>query len=203
MNYKDYIMIKKGNYCSVGMFGINIYAFESITGFASMPEYIQITKDEFDNFTGNYEYGERKILCSGYKDNTYIDASIVLTDEEIEKKKKDKSLWKADVYSKEYYTGQGVVVFDYTPYKLTKRAYEDVPLDTLLLSGFKNIKMGYLWQLAYEEVKCDKHIRGTYCETIKCNVCENEFYFTNVNIPIGEKYEVQCPKCNISLKFIK
>ncbi|MBX4262359.1 hypothetical protein KTC96_06410 [Clostridium estertheticum] len=81
MNYKYYKIIKKGNYRSAGMFGINIYAFESITGFASMPEYIQITKDEFDNFTGNYEYGERKILCSGYKDNTYIDASMVLTDE--------------------------------------------------------------------------------------------------------------------------
>ena len=95
------------------------------------------------------------------------------------------------------------MVFDYIPYKLAKRAYKDVPLDTKLLSGFKNIKMGYLWKLVYEEVKCDKHIRGTYCETIKCSVCRSEFYFNNVNIPIGEKYEVQCPKCNISLKFIK
>lgn len=63
--------------------------------------------------------------------------------------------------------------------------------------------MSYLWQLAYGEVKCDIHLKGTYCETIKCSLCESEFYFNNVAIPIGDKYEVQCPKYNISLKFIK
>ncbi|MBU3114431.1 hypothetical protein [Clostridium lacusfryxellense] len=167
MNYKDYKTIKKGNYCTVGMFGTNIYAFEWYTGFASIPEYIQITKVEFDDFIGEYGYGERRILCSGYVGNTDIDISMVLSDQLIEKKKEDKSLWKAGVYSKEYYNGQGVVVIDFTPYKLTKRAYQDVPLDIGLLSGYKNIKMGYLWQLSYEEIKCAKHIQGTYCETIK------------------------------------
>ncbi|MBU3172472.1 hypothetical protein [Clostridium estertheticum] len=50
--------------------------------------------------------------------------------------------------------------------------------------------MGYLWHLAYDEVKCDKHIKGTYCETIKCSLCGSEFYFNNVTIPIGDKYEI-------------
>jgi len=44
MNYKDYKRIKLGNYCSAGMFGESIYAFERLTGFADVPTYIQITK---------------------------------------------------------------------------------------------------------------------------------------------------------------
>ncbi|MBP2653731.1 MAG: hypothetical protein H6Q73_1300 [Firmicutes bacterium] len=109
MNYKDYKMLKVGNYCSVGMFGDNIYAFEVLTGFADIPAYIQITKKEFDDFTGNCDFGERKTLCSGYKGNAEIDVSMILTDAEIEQKKKDKSLWRSGVYAKEYYDGQGVV----------------------------------------------------------------------------------------------
>jgi hypothetical protein len=198
MNYKDYKMIKTGNYCSVGMFGDNIYAFEYLTGICDAPVYIQITKAEFDNFDESKspkDYGERKELCSAYRGHSDFDTSIVLTDDEIERKKIDKSLWRAGVYSKEYYDGQGVVVFDYTPYKLTKRAYEDVPLDTSLLSGFKNKKQGSLWQLAYEEIKCNKHQKGTYCETVRCNVCGNEFYFNDANI--------ECPNCKTSLKYKK
>ena len=197
MNYKDYKRIKKGNYCSAGLFGDSIYAFERLAGFADTPEYIQITREEFDNFTGDYDYGERKLLCSGYIGTGDFNDSIVLSDEEIEQKKKDKSLWRAGVYSKEYYDGLGVVVFDYIPYKLTKRAYQDVPLDTSLLDGFKNIKMGYLWKLAYEEVKRNKHHKGTYCETIKCCKCKSEFYFNDTNIHIGEKYEIKCPFCQV------
>lgn len=195
MDYKDYRRIKAGNYCSVGVFGKNVFAFEQLTGFADIPAYIQISKHEFENFSSNDDFGERKELCSGYKGSGEIDMSMVLTDEEIEQKKKDKSLWKAGVYSKEVYDGQGVVVLDFVPYKLTKRAYEDIPLDTSLLSGFKTVKMGYLWQLVYEEVKQKKHPKGTYCETIKCNRCGEEFYFNDVNVPISEKHEVQCPKC--------
>ena len=35
------------------MFGDNVYAFELLAGFTDIPEYIQITKEEFDNSTGN------------------------------------------------------------------------------------------------------------------------------------------------------
>jgi len=100
----------------------------------------KLQKEEFDNFIGDDDFGERKLLCSGYVGTADFDEIVVLSDEEIEQKKKDKSLWRAGVYSKEYYDGSGVVVFDYVPYKLTKRAYEDVPLDTSLLDGFKNKK---------------------------------------------------------------
>ena len=193
MNGKNFRRMKVGNYCSVGVFGENIFASEQLTGFADVPVYIQITKHEYENFSNNDEFGERKILCFGYKEE--IDMSTVLSDEEIEQKKKDKSLWRAGVYSKEAYDGQGVVVLDFIPYKLTRRAYEDIPVDTTLLSGFKTVKKGYLWQMVYEEVKEKKHPKGTYCETIKCNICGDEFYFSDVPVPIHENYEVQCPKC--------
>jgi len=55
--------------------------------------------------------------------------------------------------------------------------------------------MGYLWRLAYEEIMCNMHLKGTYCEIIKCSVCEVEFYFNDADIPFGKEYEVQCPNC--------
>ena len=58
MNYKDYKRIKEGNYQSVGMFGDNIYAYEVLTGFADIPGYYQITKEEFETYD---ESGERSI----------------------------------------------------------------------------------------------------------------------------------------------
>ncbi|WP_455717407.1 hypothetical protein [Anaerosporobacter sp.] len=50
MNYKDYKMSKKGQYESVGTFGDSIYAYEYLTGACCVPEYIQITKAEYDTF---------------------------------------------------------------------------------------------------------------------------------------------------------
>ena len=83
MNYKDYKRIKEGNYQSVGMFGDNIYAYEVLTGFADIPGYYQITKEEFETYdewkTGTpgdlgilYEIVNRKPSCSAYKGRTEI-----------------------------------------------------------------------------------------------------------------------------------
>lgn len=78
MNYKEYIRIKIGNYQSVGMFGEKIYAYEVLTGFADVPEYHQISRQEFDTFEKRqnekttdlkilYNIINRKAFCSGYK----------------------------------------------------------------------------------------------------------------------------------------
>ena len=32
-------------------------------------------------------------------------------------------------------------------------------------------------------------------EKVRCFSCKHEFYFPDGNIPVGEKYEVHCPKC--------
>lgn len=50
--------------------------------------------------------------------------------------------------------------------------------------------MGYLWKLAYEEIKGNKHNKGTYCETIICSKCKSEFYFNDTNIIGGQKLSV-------------
>ena len=34
--------------CSVGMFGEHIYAFEQLTGICDIPEYYQITREEYE-----------------------------------------------------------------------------------------------------------------------------------------------------------
>lgn len=34
--------------CSVGMFGAHIYAFEQLTGVCDIPEYHQITREEYE-----------------------------------------------------------------------------------------------------------------------------------------------------------
>ena len=83
MNYKDYNRLKIGNSQSVGMFGNKIYAYEILTGFANIPEYYQITEEEFDTYEeweneipGDlgilYEIVNRKALCSGYQGRTEI-----------------------------------------------------------------------------------------------------------------------------------
>lgn len=124
----------------------------------------------FDESKTPKDYGERKTMCSAYIGHSDFDASTVLTDDEIERNKKDKSLWRAGLYSDDYYNGQGIVVFDYIPYILTERAYKDVPLDTSLLSGFDKMKQGYLWKLAYEEIKGNKHQKVTYFETMDVTI---------------------------------
>ncbi|MFV0395255.1 MAG: hypothetical protein ACK5LC_12815 [Coprobacillaceae bacterium] len=67
---------------SVGMFGENIYACEILTGFANIPEYHKISKNEFEFF----EYWDkdmlmqivnRPVFASGYKDNTNFDEETV------------------------------------------------------------------------------------------------------------------------------
>ena len=35
--------------CSVGMFGAHIYAFEQLTGVCGIPEYHQITREEYES----------------------------------------------------------------------------------------------------------------------------------------------------------
>ena len=83
MNYRDYKRLKVWDYQSVGMFGDNIYAYEVLTGFADIPEYYQITREEFDTYDvwktetpGDlgilYEIVNRKPLCSAYKERTEI-----------------------------------------------------------------------------------------------------------------------------------
>ncbi|WP_435921382.1 hypothetical protein [Paenibacillus sp. DYY-L-2] len=49
MNYKDYNMLKEGRYQSVGILEEK-YVFEIKTGIADVPEYYQITKEEFDTY---------------------------------------------------------------------------------------------------------------------------------------------------------
>lgn len=83
MNYRDYKRLKDWNYQSVGMFGNAIYAYEVLTGFADIPVYYQITKEEFDAYEdwkeetpGDlgilYEIVNRKPLCSAYRGRTEI-----------------------------------------------------------------------------------------------------------------------------------
>ena len=78
MNYKDYDRIKIGGYFSLGKFGENLYCLENLTGFASVPEYHRITKEEFDSFDEwknskekIFEIICRPVFCSiytGYRD---------------------------------------------------------------------------------------------------------------------------------------
>lgn len=83
MNYKDYKLNKKGQYESVGIFGDSIFAYEYLTGACCVPEYIQITKEEYDTFEQwknesikdfgkKYEVHNRIALCSAYKGYTEI-----------------------------------------------------------------------------------------------------------------------------------
>lgn len=80
-SYKEYKELKHGDYQSVGMFGDSIYAYEQLTGFASIPEYRQITKREFETFEEwskeepsehgiLFDIRERELLCSAHKDQT-------------------------------------------------------------------------------------------------------------------------------------
>lgn len=76
LNYRDYKIMKIGNYCSVGMIGKE-YAFEILTGIGNIPEYYPISKEEFNTFDKwrndidkiVKEIKNRKLLCSGYKHN--------------------------------------------------------------------------------------------------------------------------------------
>ena len=83
MNYRDYKRLKVWNYQSIGIFGDNIYAYEVLTGFADIPAYYQITREEFDTYDewktetpGDLgildEIVNRNPLCSGYKGRTEI-----------------------------------------------------------------------------------------------------------------------------------
>ena len=74
MNYREYIRIKPGDYCSVGTID-GIYVFEILTGFCDTPEFHEITVDEFDNFEEwksdtdfiVREIKNREVICSGYR----------------------------------------------------------------------------------------------------------------------------------------
>lgn len=50
MNYKDYKELKVGNWVSVGIFFDRLYAMEVLTRSACVPEYHNISKEEFDSF---------------------------------------------------------------------------------------------------------------------------------------------------------
>ncbi|MFD0671910.1 hypothetical protein [Cohnella sp. GCM10027633] len=90
MNYRDYKRIKLGQYQSVGMFS-EYYAYEVLTGFADVPEYYQITKDEFESFelwqnSESFVVGKiknRKCICSAYKDHADIKMEDFLSEEEL------------------------------------------------------------------------------------------------------------------------
>jgi len=87
MNYREYKMLKTGNYQSVGTIG-NIYVYEVLTGFTDAPEYYQITKDEFDNYEEWKDkidlivknIHNRQCLCSAYAGRTEINPSHVLSE---------------------------------------------------------------------------------------------------------------------------
>lgn len=74
MNWKNYKMLKKGDYLSVGILGEQ-YCFEILTGVCDIPEYYPITKEEFDTFDewkNNTDkivkdIKNRELLGSGYK----------------------------------------------------------------------------------------------------------------------------------------
>lgn len=79
MDYKNYKMLKKGVYLSVGMLEEQ-YCFEILTGICDVPEYYPITKEEFDTFDewkDSYDkivkdIKNRRLLCSAYlKDNSF------------------------------------------------------------------------------------------------------------------------------------
>ncbi|MCI9438945.1 MAG: hypothetical protein HFH85_17700 [Lachnospiraceae bacterium] len=66
------------NTCSIGMFGEYIYAFEQLTGSCDVPEYHQITKDEYETADcwimddcKVMEILRRPILCDGYRDSRH------------------------------------------------------------------------------------------------------------------------------------
>lgn len=73
MKYTDYERIKTGAACSVGKFGRDIFAFEILTGIADVPEYHQITEEEFasfdiwkDELTTLLDIKNRPVICSAY-----------------------------------------------------------------------------------------------------------------------------------------
>lgn len=81
--YRDYKEKKHGDYQSVGMFGDSVYAYEQLTGFANLPEYRQITKEEFETFEQwskedvkdlgvLADVRDRDVLCSTHKGETTI-----------------------------------------------------------------------------------------------------------------------------------
>jgi hypothetical protein len=73
MKCKNYEMLKKGDYLSVGMLE-GQYCFEILTGICDIPEYYPITKEEFDTFDEwknnadkiAKDIQNRKIIHSGY-----------------------------------------------------------------------------------------------------------------------------------------
>lgn len=77
---------------SVGKFGDSIFACEMLTGFASVPEYHQISAAEFETFEqwSNadktdlkklYEIINRPVICSGYRDRAELNMSLIEKDD--------------------------------------------------------------------------------------------------------------------------
>ncbi|RUS44929.1 hypothetical protein [Cohnella sp. AR92] len=90
MNYRDYKQIKQGQYQSVGMLG-EFFVYEVLTGIADVPEYYQITKNEFETFeqwqnNDSFIVGKiknRKCICSGYRGHADSKMEDLLSDEEL------------------------------------------------------------------------------------------------------------------------
>lgn len=74
LDYKNYLPIKTGNYCSVGTID-GFYVFEILTGICNAPEYYEISENEFHSFDTwkedhNFIVGEIKnriCVASAYK----------------------------------------------------------------------------------------------------------------------------------------
>lgn len=90
MTYRDYKEMKTGNWCSVGMFGDNIYAFQHIGGSFNHSEYYKITKREFELFPDNqdklvmFDFECCIKLCSDYVGDTEFDEIEILNQFAIE-----------------------------------------------------------------------------------------------------------------------
>lgn len=73
MTVQDYRVLKFGSWCSAGMFGAQIYAFQLSGGPFGHNEYYQISAKEFEDFpenqydlaAGRSTLGRR--LCSDYR----------------------------------------------------------------------------------------------------------------------------------------
>lgn len=86
----DFLEVKseKGNRCSVGVFGQDIYAMKYFVAEAHNCyhcEYFKITKEEFENYPNNsqmliskYYNGNTLFLCSDYMGNNHITYSFEL-----------------------------------------------------------------------------------------------------------------------------
>lgn len=78
MNYKDYKMLKTGDWMSVGKFSDKLYVMEFLTGAVSVPEYHKITKEEFDTFESwkdsekVIEINQRPAFGLALRDNPHI-----------------------------------------------------------------------------------------------------------------------------------